>query len=243
MSLPANNQMTARSNAQTSSAISYELHQTAQPLTVLQGMLELALLSARTTEEYRGAIQCAMEQSQRISGCLDLVRKLVHFQQPPADLSSFSVSDTVRAVVEGVQDSYAAAGVDCAFHPLPAGHTSGVDVVIASEDRVAGALALILSNLPRWAKTGGTVEVAIELDSQNVRVRIEARQPDANGDRGSASEPNLMTAPLHLARTMVTSTGGSVMQAEPEFSVVISLPKMQFNPELYKTQRIESVHV
>ena len=243
MSFPANNQMTTSSNALTSSALSYELHQTAQPLTVLQGMLELALLSARTTEEYRGAIQCAMEQSQRISGSLDLVRKLVHFHQPPADLSSFSVSDTVRAVVESVKDNYTVAGVECEFHPPPAGHNAGLDVVIASEERIAGALALILSNLPRWAKTGGTVEVAIELDSQNVRVRIEARQQGDEAGHRATSDPNLMTAPLHLARTMVTSSGGSVMQSEPEFSLVISLPKMQYNPEMYKTQRIECVHV
>jgi hypothetical protein len=206
-------------------------------------MLELALLSSGTQEEYRAVIQGAMEQSQRLSGSLDLVRKLVHFQQPPADLSSFSVSDMARAVVESVKNDYAAAGVGCQFDPLPSGHASGVDVVIASQDRVADALALILSNLPRWTKTGGAVEVAIDLDSQHVHVHVGARQLCSDGLPGSAPDLNLMTAPMHLARTMVTSTGGSVMQGEPEFSVVISLPKMQFNPEMYKTQRIESVHV
>ncbi|MGH9500032.1 MAG: sensor histidine kinase [Terriglobales bacterium] len=242
MSFPANNQTIASSSALAGSAISYELHQTAQPLTVLQGILELAMLSSGTAEEYRGVIQNAMEQSQRISGSLDLVRRLVHFQQSPGDLSSFSISETVRTVVESFKDNYAAAGVECRFPP-PSSHASGLDLVTASEGRVAGALALILANLPRWAKPGGTVEVAIELDSHSVRIRINARQQDGKPDRRTALHPSPMTAPLQLACTMVNSTGGSVTQSEPEFSVVISLPKMQYNPELYEAQRIERVHV
>jgi hypothetical protein len=227
----------------TSSAISRELHQTAQPLTVLQGLLELALLTSLTPEDYRGVIQRAMEQSRRISGCFDLVRKLVHFQQPPLDLSSFSVSDMTEAVVESVRDSYAMAGVGCEFHPFPYRHDSGIDVVTASEGRVSAALALILSNLPRWTRAGGTVDVAVEVDFQQVQVRIQARQQNAEPYGSSAADLDLMTAPLQLARTMITSTGGNVVQGEPEFSLLISLPKLQQSPEMYKTQGIECVHV
>ena len=46
-------------------AILHELHQAAQPLTVLQGLLELALLSSATAEEYRGVIKRAVEESTR----------------------------------------------------------------------------------------------------------------------------------------------------------------------------------
>ena len=58
------------------SAISHELHRTAQPLTVLQGLLELALLSSSTPEEYRAVIQHAVEQSRRVSDGFDQLRKL-----------------------------------------------------------------------------------------------------------------------------------------------------------------------
>ena len=175
MSFPAaDRSMTAGSDSLTSSAISHELHQTAQPLTVLQGLLELALLSSRTAEEYRDAIQRAMEQSRRISGCFDLVRRLFHFHQSALDVSSFSVSDMARDVVESVRDSYAVAGVECVFHPLSQSY--GYDVVTASEGRLLRALALILSNLPRWTSTGGSVEVAIDADFHHVLVRIQARK-------------------------------------------------------------------
>ena len=58
-------------------AILHQLHQTAQPLTVLQGLLELALLSSATAEEYRGVIQRAVEESRRVSSGFDRIRKLV----------------------------------------------------------------------------------------------------------------------------------------------------------------------
>src|SRR5271170_83775 len=67
---------TAVLDAVTSSRISHELHQTAQPLTALQGLLELALLMPHTAEEYRSVVQQAMEHSLRISGCFDHLREL-----------------------------------------------------------------------------------------------------------------------------------------------------------------------
>ncbi|MFZ0285064.1 MAG: hypothetical protein WAL32_07515 [Terriglobales bacterium] len=242
MSFPAADRSTiAASDSLTSSAISHQLHQTAQPLTVLQGLLELALLSSRTTEEYRDAIQRAMEQSRRISGCFDLVRRLFHFHQSALDVSTFSVSDMARAAVKSVSDSYAIAGIECVFHPLS--QSNGYDVVTASEGNISAALALILSNLPRWTSTGGSVKVAIDADFHHVLVRIQARKHGMESACGVTPELGTMAAPLHLARTMVTSTGGKITQYEPEFSVLISLAKTPQNPEMYETQRIESVHV
>jgi signal transduction histidine kinase len=73
----------------TSGEISRELHRTAQPITVLQGALELALLSSHTTEEYRDIIQQALEQSLRISGCFDDVRALLHLHESTPDVTNF----------------------------------------------------------------------------------------------------------------------------------------------------------
>ena len=70
--------MTNAADAVTNNALADELHQAAQPLTVLQGLLELALLSSYTAEEYRSVIQRAMEQSRRILDGFDQVRRLIH---------------------------------------------------------------------------------------------------------------------------------------------------------------------
>jgi signal transduction histidine kinase len=57
--------------------ISRRLHDTAQPLTVLQGMLELALLKAHTVEEYQHYCQQAIEELQRVTNHFHRVRELM----------------------------------------------------------------------------------------------------------------------------------------------------------------------
>src|SRR5271154_2876952 len=69
-------------DAVASSVISHELHQTAQPLTVLQGLLELALLAPATAEEYRCVIERAVEESRRVSSSFDQMRRLVADSSP-----------------------------------------------------------------------------------------------------------------------------------------------------------------
>ena len=62
----------------TVAAISQGLHQTAQPLTVLQCLLEQALLDPCTAEQYREVIVRAMSEARRVTEYLDHVFKLVY---------------------------------------------------------------------------------------------------------------------------------------------------------------------
>jgi len=57
--------------------LSHELHQAAQPLTVLQGCLELALTGPHTLDEYKRSIKRALDESRRVSACFDRIRELV----------------------------------------------------------------------------------------------------------------------------------------------------------------------
>ena len=58
--------------------ILHALHQAAQPLTVLQGVLELALIKSETVEEYRQSIETALLQTGRIVDCLNQIRILTN---------------------------------------------------------------------------------------------------------------------------------------------------------------------
>jgi hypothetical protein len=58
-------------------ALALRLHQAAQPLTVLQGCLELALTQPHTAEEYKCSIERALDESRRVSACFDRIRELV----------------------------------------------------------------------------------------------------------------------------------------------------------------------
>ena len=61
------------------------LHQVAQPLTVLQGALELALIKAETVQEYKESIGTALCQTARVIECLNQMRIVAvqdSFQNP-----------------------------------------------------------------------------------------------------------------------------------------------------------------
>jgi signal transduction histidine kinase len=63
--------------------ISHALHQTTQPLTVLQGTLELALLTADTVEQYKQAVERSLEELQRVSDSFEHLRALLQGAQQP----------------------------------------------------------------------------------------------------------------------------------------------------------------
>ena len=63
--------------------IGHELHQVAQPLTILQGLLELALLKAHTVQDYQNSVQGALEQLQRAMLCFARAREILQSQPIP----------------------------------------------------------------------------------------------------------------------------------------------------------------
>ncbi len=85
---PQNAERTQALNREIASAVSQELHQTAQPLTVLQGLLELSLLKSGTIEEYRKSLERAINELQRVVAGFDHVRELIHSTPPSSPLQS-----------------------------------------------------------------------------------------------------------------------------------------------------------
>lgn len=79
--LPQNAEPTEALTGEVARAVSKELHRTAQPLTVLQGLLELSLLNAGTIEEYRSSMERAINELQRVVASFDHVRELIHSTQ------------------------------------------------------------------------------------------------------------------------------------------------------------------
>jgi len=56
--------------------VAEQVHQMSQPLTALQGTVELALLSERTAEGYRAALEESWEQLTRLNGIVSSLRDL-----------------------------------------------------------------------------------------------------------------------------------------------------------------------
>jgi len=71
-----------------SQRLSRQLHQTTQPLSVLQGLLELALVEVRTAEQYQQSIQRALEEVRRASDCFQQLRTLITAYQAASTCSA-----------------------------------------------------------------------------------------------------------------------------------------------------------
>jgi hypothetical protein len=68
-------------------AVPSALHQATQPLTVIQGTLELALLSANTIEDYKFAVEQSLEEVRRLTHCFAHLRMLICPPQFPQNVT------------------------------------------------------------------------------------------------------------------------------------------------------------
>jgi len=218
--------------------LSRGLHQAAQPLTALQGWLELALVGSHTEDEYKASIRQAMEESRRVLACFNRVREMARRPLPPSTSPGFQASALVRAVLERFGSDFDAAGVEIVFHPLPEGPEGG-DLVRGSESRVSTALSLILSSSFPFLESGDQLEVSIQSHPETVDICVLARQHNCSGE-AAREELIWRIAPLELAQSLVVSTGGTVTLDPSAFSVVISLLSM---PELCGSNQTRGTNV
>jgi signal transduction histidine kinase len=205
--------------------LSRGLHQAAQPLTALQGWLELALVGSHTEDEYKASIRQAMEESRRVLACFDRVREMARRPHPASANSGFVASAVVRAVLERFGGDFAAAGVEIVFHPLPE-EAEVDDLVRGSESRVSTALSLILSSSFPFLESSDQLEVSIHSLPETVDISVLARKHNSLGET-PREELIWRIAPLELAQALVVSTGGTVTLDPSAFSVVISLSRIE----------------
>jgi len=71
-------------------AVSRGLHDMAQPLTMLSGLLELALLRQQTASELRMTVEVSLDQAGRAIAILNSVRELVSGQAPAKSVSNLA---------------------------------------------------------------------------------------------------------------------------------------------------------
>jgi hypothetical protein len=141
------------------------LHQAAQPLTVLQGTLELALMRAKTVEQYRHSVEQSLEQLQRLTDCFEHLRTLIQLHPSAADVAPLMASSLVKPVPLAAMQRARSAGVPDA-QPGPA--TSG-------EERVRARVAGTSAELTFCRSLSGAPTHLPKLISPDVR--SEAKQP------------------------------------------------------------------
>ena len=152
---------------QFSTDVSHELR---TPITVVRGQLEVALLTAKTVDQYRDAIVDSLSDIERLS---QIVRALlllsqaetgqVILQKQPLDLVEIAdgIVDQFQIPAEGAQ-------VTLQFVSHVMHCTGDFDRV-----QIERMLSNLLSNAVKFTPAGGEVRVVIDRRDQEAEIRVE----------------------------------------------------------------------
>jgi len=229
------------------SAVSRSLHDTAQPLTVLQGLLEL-MLQGKIATEHKGTVIHAIEQLRRVSNGFDHLRRLIRLQEPAEDVVETTASSLVKDVLQELRSSFVASGVKCVAGAGRAqfGEHIPEPAVHVSRSRTTMAFRLVLTSILSRMQRGDSLSVWIEPMKKDVVVRV---LPETNGSPLGPRNPDrtesaAMSARLDLARALVASTGGELRSGRVPCSMDMLLPRGTEEPASTTIEKkTRSMHV
>src|SRR5882724_12051930 len=95
--------------------LSSSLHQMAQPLSIIQASIELALLRQTTGEPMREVAENVLQQLGRAVETLRFTSQLARYQQPALDVTNVLLSDVLHDVIEDLSRTLSTAQIKLAI--------------------------------------------------------------------------------------------------------------------------------
>jgi len=152
-------------------------HEMKTPLTVLQGNLEVALLKARTSDEYRDVLLNNLEQVERLIALTRPLLTLAKFtsSKPPVHLVPLDLEPLIQEIVDELMLLADDRRITLSFeaHPVPP--------VLGDAQWLKQALINLLDNALRYTPSGGAVTLRLQALGQDVTMAVE--------DTGHGIEP------------------------------------------------------
>ena len=151
---------------QFSTDVSHELR---TPLTVVRGQLEVALLTARTPEQYRDAMENALEDVDRLS---NIVRALLMLSQAESgqvllQKTQLNLAELVRDLVDEYQIPADAQGVTLIAEAPEA------CLLQADRIQIERLITNLLSNAIKYTPSGGAVRVRLSMEAGQAVLVVE----------------------------------------------------------------------
>lgn len=144
-------------------------HEMKTPLTILQGNLEVALMKARTTAEYRDALINNLEQVGRLIALTRPLLTLAKFtsSKPPIHLAPLALEPLIQEIVDELTllaDDY---------HIALSFVSESVPSVLGDAQWLKQALINLLDNALRYTPSGGSVTVRLQSAGEWITVAVE----------------------------------------------------------------------
>jgi heavy metal sensor kinase len=152
-------------------------HEMKTPLTILQGNLEVALLKARTSEEYREALINNLEQVGRLIALTRSLLTLAKFTsgKPPVQLVPLALEPMIQDMVDELTLLADDRRITLSFE------SQSVPPVLGDAQWLKQALINLLDNALHYTPSGGAVTVRLQACGEGVAVAVE--------DTGHGIEP------------------------------------------------------
>jgi signal transduction histidine kinase len=144
-------------------------HEMKTPLTILQGNLEVALMKARTTAEYRDALINNLEQVGRLIALTRPLLTLAKFtsSKPPIHLAPLALEPLIQEIVDELTLLADDCRITLMFESQP------VPSILGDAQWLKQALINLLDNALRYTPPGGFVTVRLHRAGEWVDVAVE----------------------------------------------------------------------
>ncbi|MDF0651789.1 MAG: hypothetical protein CV081_04825 [Nitrospira sp. LK265] len=152
-------------------------HEMKTPLTILQGNLEVALMKARTVEEYHEVLLNNLQQVDRLIALTRPLLTLAKFtsSKPPVNLVPLALEPLIQEIVDELMLLADDRQISMRFESQP------VPSVLGDAQWLKQALINLLDNALRYTPSGGSVMVRLQTAGQKVTIAVE--------DTGHGIEP------------------------------------------------------
>ena len=196
--------------------LSETLHRMAQPLSIVQATLELALLKPATAKEYRVIIKEVLEQLRRTFEPMQFAGQLTRFQQPASDVTDVVLSQTVEEVITSLHRTLESAQIGVLFsrpgRELP---------VRISQTRLRQMVFYVLQAIQALAQPGDAMHIAVKAHAGRLGLSIQLSPGETPG--ASAADERAAQA-LALADAVATNAGGEFSVAVNPLRIVADFP-------------------
>jgi signal transduction histidine kinase len=144
-------------------------HEMKTPLTILQGNLDVALMKARTSEEYREALLNNLEQVGRLIALTRSLLTLANFTsgKPPVHLVPLALEPLVQDLVDELTLLADDRRITLSFE------FQSVPPVLGDAQWLKQALINLLDNALHYTPSGGAVTVRLQAIGDGVTVAVE----------------------------------------------------------------------
>ena len=216
--------------------LSASLHQMAQPLSIIQASMELALLRQTTGEPFRQVAENVLEQIGRAVETLRYTSQLARYQQPANDVANIHLSDVLQDAIADLSRTLSTAQIKLALD-----HSGREREIQFSRSRLRQLFFYILQAVQHLAQPGDVLHIALQAQAGNIKLRIFQTPERAVVQTPSKpSDESFATRSLALAQAIVTGAGAEFFVSQSPLLIIADFPvRRQNKPHVVGKNRFE----